>query len=702
MKNCKKCGAPIEKGSGFCTSCGAKAKGHGALIAVLIILGVIILAVAVLLLIPDGEEERVESAAPVGALNGDYAVSPSREKYTQLRGDGSDTVTIMLYMVGSNLETESGCATSDLIEMSEAALGANINIIVETGGALEWQNDVISGGVCERYSIEDGDLVLLQELGETDMASTDALADFVSFAATNYPADRYQLIMWNHGGGTMGGFGYDEMSGEMMSISQIGDALGIAGVTFDFIGFDACLMATVETAYMLEPYADYLVASEEIEPGDGWYYTDWLTSLGENSSLDTEEIGKQIIDDYVASYDQYSETTLSMIDLTYIVPVYEKLCAFLDESERVMVERNSYSTFSNARAGARDYGEGEFEQIDIVDYVTKTGLPQGDELIGAIGSAVAYSDGSLSKSYGLAMYFPYAAPDYYEDISYVLSDIGMGDDYTEFFDSFLNILAGGQIAYGQSASPLEELLGVGGSTANPEESYSEYEWFDQSATESYEYAEDYGYNELTIDEKGDGYVLSLTDEDWESIVGIELQIWYDDGEGYLDLGSDSLYEFDDDGDLIIDYDNTWVAINGQIVSFYTESYEENEDGSWYNYGYVPCFINDVQKELVLCWTDEYPGGFVVGYRDVTAESGYGAKGTTALAIGDTIDFIADYYTYNGDYEDWYYVGETLVYDGSELAVSYEDVGDATCLVYYMLTDIYQNYYYTEAMEYSVG
>ena len=83
------------------------------------------------------------------------------------------------------------------------------------------------------------------------------------------------------------------------------------GVKFDIIGFDACLMATLETALVAEQYGDYLIASEAVEPGTGWYYTNWLSALSENPAIDSLDLGKQIIDDYVKMSGN-SQTTLSI------------------------------------------------------------------------------------------------------------------------------------------------------------------------------------------------------------------------------------------------------------------------------------------------------------------------------------------------------------------------------------------------------
>ena len=127
------------------------------------------------------------------------------------------------------------------------------------------------------------------------MTDPKTLTEFIQYCKKNFPANRNDLILWDHGGGSISGYGYDEIhkkSGSM-TLAGIHTALENAKTSFDFIGFDACLMATAENALMLNPYADYLIASEETEPGVGWYYTNWLSELGKNTSMPTIEIGKK-------------------------------------------------------------------------------------------------------------------------------------------------------------------------------------------------------------------------------------------------------------------------------------------------------------------------------------------------------------------------------------------------------------------------
>lgn len=184
----------------------------------------------------------------------------------------------------------------------------------------------------------------------------------------------------------------------------------------------------------------------------------------------------------------------------------------------------------------------------------------------------------------MAMYFPYLAPAYYSDVRKTMQSIGMDDTYAAFFSHFVSILGGSKTKSKAAVSPLTQLTGVDTEPVD----YTQYDWYDASAAAAYEAAaNDEAYNELPITEKGEGYVLELPEEKWDGIVGIELQVWREEADGYVDLGSDSMWEFDDDGDLLLDFDGTWVALNGQIVPFYLEAADEEDEERWMNYGGVP-------------------------------------------------------------------------------------------------------------------
>ena len=242
-----------------------------------------------------------ESQSNTGDLDIDVSAD-AREKYTQIKGNGKDEMTILLYLCGTDLESRSKMATSDLQEMLDATVGEKINLIVYTGGCKQWQNNVLSSRTNQIWQVKDDGLVCLDDdVGSVSMTKPETLSEFIRYGAKKFPANRMALIFWDHGGGSVSGFGYDEKyaSTGSMDLAEINRALTDGGVKFDFVDFDACLMATAETALMLSDHADYLIASEETEPGIGWYYTNWLTKLSKNTSMPTVELGREIIDDFV-------------------------------------------------------------------------------------------------------------------------------------------------------------------------------------------------------------------------------------------------------------------------------------------------------------------------------------------------------------------------------------------------------------------
>ena len=146
---------------------------------------------------------------------------------------------------------------------------------------------------------------------------------------------------------------------------------------------------------MLDDYADYMIASEETEPGVGWYYTDWLTKLGSNTSMATTDIGRQIADDFVrvcARRCPGQQTTLSVIDLAeFAATVPEKLTDF-SKAISSMLSGKQYREVSSARNRTREFAtSSRIDQIDLVDLCNNLGTTEGNELAKALRGAVKYN-----------------------------------------------------------------------------------------------------------------------------------------------------------------------------------------------------------------------------------------------------------------------------------------------------------------------
>jgi len=162
---------------------------------------------------------------------------------------------IYWYLCGSDLESEGGAATMDMLELMETKLPPNVKFIIQTGGASSWQNDFVNPDYLERYLYDSNGLQLIEQQPLASMGSEQTLSEFLSFAKTNYPANKTAVIFWNHGGGSVNGSEFDEnFNSDSLTLDEMYSAfssnyeLSVENPPFELIGFDTCLMATVDVA----------------------------------------------------------------------------------------------------------------------------------------------------------------------------------------------------------------------------------------------------------------------------------------------------------------------------------------------------------------------------------------------------------------------------------------------------------------------
>ncbi len=662
--------------------------------------------------------------------------SGSRAKYTQILGSKKDTVTIMVYICGTDLESQSGMASSDIQEMAAASFNDHVNLILYTGGCKQWKINGISNQVHQIYQIKNGKLNRLEaDMGTKAMTDPDTLTSFIRYCSQNFPANRNQLILWDHGGGSVSGFGYDEKkSGSgSMDLAEIDSALTKAGVTFDFVGFDACLMATAETALMLNDHADYMIASEETEPGIGWYYTDWLTALGKNTSMPTVEIGKNIIDDFVTTCAKKcsgQKTTLSIVDLAeFTNTVPSKLNAFA-KSVSNKLSNEEYKEVSDARYTTREFASSsKIDQVDLAHLALNMNNSEGKALSNAIRNAVKYNrtSSNISNAYGVSIYFPYRRTSNVDTACSTYKQIGMDSEYSKCIQQFASLETTGQVAAGGTSSPLTSLLdmmssnGASGSADmitqllgsfmssgsdrtiegldDSNTAYMQETALSADATAQYVSMNYFDPTNLVWEKNSKGqYIMKLPENQWELVHNLDKNLFYDDGEGYVDMGLDNVFDFDDDGNLIADTDHTWLAINGQPVAYYHTDTTEFDDDTYTISGYVPALLNNERVNLILVFDHENPNGYIAGATTdyVNKETDTIAKSLITLEIGDTLDFICDYYTYDGSYIDSYFLGNQMTVTDN-MQISNVSVGDGDLKITYCFTDIYNQEYWTEAI-----
>ncbi|MBQ8123727.1 MAG: peptidase C11, partial [Ruminococcus sp.] len=206
-------------------------------------------------------------------------------------------------------------------------------------------------------------------------------------------------------------------------------------------------------------------------------------------------------------------------------------------------------------------------------------------------------------------------------------------------------------------------------------------------------------NNLVWEEDGGSYLMDLPESQWKLVHKLDLNMFYDDGEGYVDLGLDNVYSFNDDGKLVADVSKNWLAIDGQTIAYYHMDTVDNGDDDWSISGYVPAFLNGERVNLILVFDNENPNGYIAGADtdySKTGDTQTVAKSLEEVGAGDKLEFICDYYTYDGEYQDSYILGDEITL-GDKVTISNTVVGDGEVRLMYCFTDIYNQEYWTEAI-----
>lgn len=208
----------------------------------------------------------------------------------------------------------------DINEMELIGSTDQVTMVAQIDRHEDWLDDDWHN--TRRYRITQDDNLdtinseLVADLGEQNMADPQTLIDFVTWSVQTYPAERYALILSDHGMGWIGGWsdpnpgnpGPDGLEltsgGDLLLLNEIDDALGTirqqTGIDrFDLVGFDACLMGHLEVAAAIAPHADVMVASQELEPAMGWAYAAFLNELVQQPAMDGTQLARHIVESYI-------------------------------------------------------------------------------------------------------------------------------------------------------------------------------------------------------------------------------------------------------------------------------------------------------------------------------------------------------------------------------------------------------------------
>ena len=339
-----------------------------------------------------------------------------------------DTWAVYWYICGSDLETYGGFASNDIEEMLRIKLPENVTVVIETGGAQEWQRDDITADSICRFIYDSNGFRLIEKTRRANMGKSNTLTEFLQFCNDNYPADKRAVVFWNHGGGSVAGLMFDELYGfDSLTLAEMREAFeavsppSVQEPPYEFIGFDACLMATIDMVGVLNGYAGWMVASQEVEPVIGWDYKGMFQALAYDSAINGYQLGEAICDSYYNSCvknDMDSNATLSVIDMSHANRLLEAYYDLGAESLVYACDNISFfGEFGRAARSAINYGgnniwNGYANMVDLGDLVLYSYnlLPEsGQALLDALDACVVYKkNGSYrDRASGLSCYYNY-------------------------------------------------------------------------------------------------------------------------------------------------------------------------------------------------------------------------------------------------------------------------------------------------------
>ncbi len=367
----------------------------------------------------------------------------------KIQCNGKAKWTVMVYMAGDN--NLDGAALRDIKEMAQVGSTKDVNVLVQLDRLEDKKTRrflITKGGGYERDCLE--------TFGETNTGDPMVLEDFLTWSTERYPADRYFLILWNHGGGwwedgrsraaalkspgarsraslfhystnatghsTHRSICYDDTSGgDALDNSELKNVLAnvcaATGKKIDILGMDACLMTMVEVAWQLRDSVEILVGSEIEEPNDGWPYAEILQFLTAKPKSKTHIVAKEVVKQYVASYRDQGETvTQSAINMSAteeiiraLIPLAAELLSDLDGNRKLIqwawerapkfYDDNYLDLYAFARKlRSKDRGRIR-EKADAIIAVLKTGKTKALLCQSKLGKEVAGTK-------GLSIYFP--------------------------------------------------------------------------------------------------------------------------------------------------------------------------------------------------------------------------------------------------------------------------------------------------------
>lgn len=369
--------------------------------------------------------------------------------------------TIMIYMVGSNLESTGGLASADLNSIDKN-IDSNTRVMLIAGGSKKWSNNYISTDETSIYELTGAGFTKVKNQPKLNMGSSETLSSFLNYVYDYSKTDAYDLIFWNHGG-AIDGSEYDELSNDdNLSLSEMNNALSNSPFNnkkLELVIFRTCLNGTIEINSIFSKYAKYLVASEEETLGAS--YTSVLNFINNINSKDSSKIvGRKFIDAYKKqindiksnTFETDSDTiysTYSLVNLSNIDNLNKSVNEFFNDIDVT----TNFNKISKVRANLYQYAKEEpsYDMVDLYNLVNNLkdlSPTKADKVLKNLDNTIIYNYATDANSRGISIYFPYNGKKIIKDRFIDLyNDIDGFNDYKNFITKFYSIQSGDYKSY---------------------------------------------------------------------------------------------------------------------------------------------------------------------------------------------------------------------------------------------------------------
>ena len=356
--------------------------------------------------------------------------------------------TVLVWMAGDNDLEDFG--SKDLRELKKVGSTAGVAIAV--------QLDRMADDKTRRYFVRKGGVAaadVVQELGETNTGDPAVATDFFAWGIEKYPSERVLAVMWNHGSGideediyrgrnralalaaergahvshrrvravtgkrfrralfsttveeaiADRGIAYDDTAADFLDNVELkkvlDDVKARTGRKVDLLGFDACLMNMIEVAYQCHTVADYIVGSQELEPGDGWPYDKVLQDLVARPSMTAAELGETVVGRYLESYDD-DTITQSVMDMARAKPAAKAVDKLAAALLTAIEDGDEYKRFRQAINNAQTFDTpGFLDLVDLCQQITsRTTVAKVKAAAADVIAAVSPGPGALVRKEG--------------------------------------------------------------------------------------------------------------------------------------------------------------------------------------------------------------------------------------------------------------------------------------------------------------